>query len=240
MNFQTLALHHGITFLQTGQQVTFTFNACGHAKSCRLSYLRSQEGGLPCLVCKRVAHVEERYGFLLDPEESTATCLDCRRCYRLTPKGYSRSFSQYKCYCTMKRAAELEFFDLMNGTPNFYRSYNEYGVRNNYSSDFHIRSGEKVFIIHLDDDSHRIAVNAQRDRIKLGLCLELENVVNVYVDQRAFRASPNLIHQAICDIVALGDPNPVYFLQQDRRYAPHLKGIAESTTLTLLNGVLAE
>jgi hypothetical protein len=40
--------------------------------------------------------------------------------------------------------------------------------------------------------------------------------------------------------VALGDPNPVYFLQQDRRYAPHLKGIAESTTLTLLNGVLAE
>lgn len=208
--------------------VEFT-RPCGHTQSMLVKSLPAS-GEFCCTQCDLVERYREKE-LEVSFQMSTISCLACERWYRRTPETLTKGLAMFTCYCKLKRENERIFYDIFQehfGAP-FFRSFSGYGVGVNYSSDFHLKVGGKVFILHLNDSSHNNAVNLERDLVKLELSNELPDHHNIYIDERAFMADPDSILEEVVDLVenlpqgarhftVNGPGNPPRFQQEIKVY----------------------
>jgi hypothetical protein len=168
---------------------------CGHPRTLKV---RSIIRGTSCFQCTNNRKLAAKYpGLVLDFVESAITCNLCQRRYNRDPDAFTKDLARWSCFCSMKRQAEMEVFDLLtehfqgHPTQKLFRGFRGYNVGRNFSSDFHLRGSDGfTTVLHLDDKSHYNAVNRGRDIEKLTILLENGGHRNFYFEQAAFLETP--------------------------------------------------
>lgn len=221
MNLNNLEQVHNITFIgeydpeeivnsRTNRKISFIINRCNHEKEMSISTLYNhQDKMVYCPTCKKYETTIRKYhdlhNLVINPIDFRLECLECDRKYNRehTWSRLVKDVNKFNCYCKLKRNNELIFFDRFSEVygDNFYKSYNGYNTGSNHSSDFYIKHEGKIFILHLDDNSHGGLTNRESDLYKLGLCENNLDIYNIYIHQAVFTENPELVQECIEEVI---------------------------------------
>ena len=160
-------------------------------------------GTLNCKYCEQKERYEEKLEIKIDHNNHTFTCLLCDLVYNREPSKFLYNVNHFKCYCKSKRSSEADFYKkLYLNVNNLYKSFSGYGTGLNHSSDFYIKTANgKIIIIHLDDVSHKIQLNRERDLYKLRLSERIDTFHNIFIHQKTFTANMDEVIEQVIDYV---------------------------------------
>lgn len=185
--------------------ISFMIPTCKHIQTKRISYLANRRGRYECQECVTQVNYRNRQNIDIDSINSTVTCLECQTVYNRNPSKLLYNINLFKCYCKSQRDNEKIFYDLMySKMNNIVKGFGEYGTSRNHSADFYVinKNSGRTYIIHLDDVSHTIKINQERDIYKLKLTNDSNGTLrNIYVHQGSFMKDKNMVAEKIKDII---------------------------------------
>ena len=205
----------------------FVRNICNHEQIYKsISTLLRRTHMSKCAECKEDEFIEkyrEKCKLEINKEDSIITCLDCDRFYNRESHLITADINKFKCYCKTARNEEMRFYDiLIKEYPEVFRSYRKYDVKKNYSSDFYIIKDGKEIIIHLDDKSHKNKTNQKNDKLKLQICLQKDNIINVYIYEDYFFKNEETALEKLEDILRTLDEKIYYICDKDDTFYDYL------------------